>query len=191
MLAPSPPPPPCVPASATVVAVRGSAAVYAENGGRYGCYAGRAPVTLVAPAPGADKLRRIKLNGRFAAFERTASRRQVDVFDLRARRRLEHHNAIRKVGAPEFVESVDTLRLRGDGAVAWIASGHSLGVASTGVRGGPPVPPHPPFTREAHGAWRGHDHVFSRSDNIVVRSLGLQGRLVLWRDGTVQKQARL
>jgi hypothetical protein len=195
MLAPPPPPPPCVPATATVVAVRGSAAVYAQSGGRYGCYAGGAPVTLLAPTPERDTLRRITLNGRFVAFERTAngvdtSRSKVDVFDLRGQRRVERHNAIRHVGAPEFVEAVGALRLRHDGAVAWIASGHSLGVASARMRGGPP-PPHPPFTREVHGARRGHDHVFSRSETVVVGSLGLRGRFVLWREGRVQKRARL
>jgi hypothetical protein len=171
-----------------VVAVRGSAAVYAVGSGRYGCYASGRPVRLLAPAGpptgppvGRETIARITLNGHDVAFARTASGVDtnsvtVEVFDLRARRRLERHAAVAKVVGPESVATVTALRLRFDGAVAWIASVTSLGTSK--------------FAREVHGARGGHDHVFDRSRTIAVHALGLHGRFVLWRDGGARK-ARL
>jgi hypothetical protein len=177
-----------VPAQATNVAVRGEAAVYALGGGRYGCYASGRPVTLEAPPAGPKgppsvraTLARVTLNGHDVAFSRTASGVDtntvtVEVFDLRGRRRLERQAAVTKVVGPESVSSVAAIRLRSDGAVAWIAAVTSLGSGN--------------FAREVHGARGGHGHLLDRSRTIVVHSLGLRGRYVLWRDGR-ERKARL
>jgi len=186
MLAPPPPPPPCVPAGAQIVALRGRAAVFALAG-RYGCYASGRPVRLAAPpgppaGPGLrEGLSRITLNGHDVAFARTSSGVDtnsvtVEVFDLKARRRLDRKLAITQVVGPESVSSVTALRLRSDGAVAWIASVTSLGTRN--------------FSREVHGARGGHDHLLDHSKTIAVHSLGLHGRYVLWQDGG-SRRARL
>ena len=190
MLFAPPPPPPCVPAGAHVVAHRGSAAVYARNGGRFGCYGNRRPVTLLAPAKhrvGLTGLSTYRITGHDVAFVLhiggiDTSSAFVEVYDLRARHRRESRAAVRNIAGPEFIEDVSSVALRRDGAVAWISAGHSLGA---------PGPPGAQDVREVHGARGGHDHVLSSAPNIETHSLRLQGRDVLWREAGVQHSAQL
>ena len=200
MLFAAPAPPPCVPAGASVVAVRGRAAVYSQLRGRFGCYGAGKPVTLLTPLPagtgpvtGRPTLRRITLHGRFVAFARTnqsvdVANATVEVYDLRARRRIEHHRAVQPVSAPS-TDDVGGLRLRIDGAVAWIATVSIIGVPGTGAAVSPPGGAS--YVREVHAARGGHARLLDSSATIVVHSLRLSGRLVLWRDGGVSHQAAL
>jgi hypothetical protein len=191
-----PPPPPCVPSGAKVVSVQGRAAVYSKGGpGRFGCYGAGKPVTLLPDTIVNAGLRRITLKGRFVAFVLESGGLDtgsagVEVYDLKRRRRTENHGAIRHITGPEFIESVTALRLRSDGAVAWIARGQSLGVPG-GASATTAPPPRPPQAREVHGARRGRDHLLATGSDISLRTLSLRGRLVVWRQAGAAKTARL
>jgi hypothetical protein len=192
----APAPPPCVPSGARVVAVQAQAAVYSKGGrGRFGCYGAGRPVTLLSDAVTNAGLRRITLKGRFVAFVLESggvdtSSSGVEVYDLKRRRRTENHGAIRHITGPEFIESVTVLRLRSDGAVAWIAMGQSLGVPGGASSITAPPPRFGP-EREVHGARHGRDHLLATGMDISLRTLKLRGRLVVWRQAGATKTARL
>jgi hypothetical protein len=185
-----------VPSGAKIVAVHAQAAVYSDGGrGRFGCYGSGKPVTLLPDTIVNAGLRRITLKGRFVAFVIESggvdtSNAGVEVYDLRKRRRIENHAAVRRVTGPEFIESVTALRLRSDGAVAWIAMGQSLGVPG-GASSITAPPPHFGPEREVHGARRGRDHLLASGQDIALRTLKLRGRLVVWRQAGATKTARL
>jgi hypothetical protein len=180
-----------VPTGAHVLKVRASTAVYALRGGRFGCYAHRRPVTLLAIPKGRQVgltgLSNYTITGHDVAFVRhiggiDVSSSFVEAYDLRARHRLESHSAVRANPGPQSIDNVTAVALRRDGAVAWIGTAHSLGGA---------IPGQPTDVREVHGARSGHDHLLASSVRIEVHSLRLKRRLVLWRDGGVQRQATL
>jgi hypothetical protein len=186
MLAPAPPP--CVPSGAHIVAVHARAAVYSDGGrGRFACYGRGRPITLISDSNVNTSAGRLTFKGRYLALELTfggldTSSAAVEAYDLRQRRRIENHIAVRSNPGPEFIERVTALRLRSDGAIAWIGTADSLaGSAGPGEQS----------THEVHGARHGHDHVLATGTDIAPRSLKLRGRLVVWQQAGAAKTARL
>jgi hypothetical protein len=168
--------------------VHAQAAVYSDGGrGRFACYGRGRRVTLISDGNVNTSGHRYTFRGRHLAFVLQfggldTSGAGVEAYDLVKRRRIENHGGVRNIPGPEFIENVTALRLRSDGAVAWIGSARSLG----GVG-----PPGENATREVHGARHGHDHVLATGTDISPRSLKLRGRLVVWNQAGAAKSARL
>lgn len=168
--------------------MHGRAAVYSDGGrGRFACYGRSRPITLISDRNVNTSAGRLTFNGRYLAFALSfggvdVSGAGVEAYDLRKRRRIENHGAVRSIPGPEYIERVTALRLRSDGAVAWIGTADSLaGSAGPGEQS----------THEVHGAHRGRDRVLATGTDISKRTLKLRGRLVVWQQAGATKSARL
>ena len=97
-------------------------------------------------------------------------------------RRLTDGHELRSAAAtgpvgPESYQTVGSVVLKGDGAVAWIGTGHSLGSHHTLTE-----------------VWRADRHGTTRLDSgvaIRVQSLRLTGSTLRWRDGAETRSAGL
>jgi hypothetical protein len=150
--------------------------------------AGGAPVTLGSSrclslggnGEGASLLR---LDGPFVGYAATlcgidSSAASVRVLDLRRRKFVLDAGAIGPPIGPETEQSVRSLKLRADGAAAWVGEGQSLAARST--------------KRELWAA--DSRHRSRRLDSgaaIVPSSLELTSRTVSWRNGSTARSASL
>ena len=175
----------CGPARAKTLAVDQTARVYESGGNVYGCStASRRSYRLGASARSIREGRAgpIALAGTDVAYGYTVYgvdtvSAQVRVRDLATGKQLRSEPATTAPARVEFRESVDSVVVRSDGAVAWIGESGSV------ISG--------PTTTEVDRAdARGLAKVDSGS-GIDVHSLRLHGATVTWRHGGRSRSASL
>jgi hypothetical protein len=175
----------CGPASAHTVAAGRLARVYSVGATVYGCSnpAGKSyrlgqtknciRTSLVGP---------VKVAGKLAAYGLEScgvdtGSTQVVVRRLSDGEQLLSDPAITSALLPESYQSVASLVLRGDGAVAWIAAAQSIVRHSKGV--------------EVHKAAKATRGLLDYGPAIDPRSLTLRGSTLTWKHGQLTRSARL
>jgi hypothetical protein len=123
----------------------------------------------------------VRVAGRVAGYSITrcgvdTGSTTVQVTRLSDGRTLSSHDATTRQGV-EGHSSVDSLVLRADGAVAWIATARSIGS--------------PKFVREVARADRGGFTVLDSGPGVAPRSLRLHRSTLTWRDGSGRRRATL
>lgn len=180
--------PPCGPAAATTVAASHRARAYQAGNAVYGCAAsagaagrsfrlGNATRTI-------DQMRAgpVAVAGVLAAYGLTSFgvdtiRAQVVVRRLTDGRQLQTFAATNATGAESF-ESVGSVVVKADGAVAWIARVNSIGGRGQAT--------------EVHSARAGAaDVVLGSGPGIDPSSLRLRGSTLSWRDAGTTRRATL
>lgn len=178
--------PVCGPAGAHTLASSSSARVYSRSEAVFGCAAGGARsyrLGQLGPCNGANHVSPVVLAGTVAAFgsERcgvdTASS-QVIVRRLSDGGTLSRSPAITAAYGAEAFQAVTAVVVKRDGAVAWIATIHGIGVS------GSPVEVH---ERDPHRAAL----LLDKGDSIRTGSLRRHGSRVSWRDGRSLRHATL
>jgi hypothetical protein len=176
--------PSCGPAAAHTLAASPQARVYVSGGTAYGCArSGRSSNRLGGRGSciGRPRVDPVTVTGTLTAYASETcgvdtGTTVVIVRRLTDGRHLRSSPATAPVGVESY-QTVHSLVLKVDGAVAWIATGRSLG------------------TR--HGAvevWRSDRHGTTRLDSgqaIQARSLRLTGATLNWRHGTQTRHAAL
>ncbi len=176
----------CHPAGARTLASDSAARVYALGASVYGCsertgrrtHLGQTRSCIGTPRVGA-----VAVAGDLAAYalalcEVDTGRAQVIVRRLTDGRRLTSASAFTGALPPESYTSVDSLVLRSDGALAWIAGASSI------VR--------PVREREVQRWQHGGSSVLDAGVNIAPASLRLHGSSqVSWTDGGTVRTATL
>jgi hypothetical protein len=174
----------CGPAAVHTLAASRQARVYASGAAVYGCARGGQPsIRLGARRSciGAERIGPVTVTGSLAAYGSEVcgvdtGLTRVVVRRLTDGRQLHSSPATGPVG-PEAYETVDSLVLKGDGAVAWIATGFSLGRRDAVVE-----------------VWRSDRHGTARLGSGAgtrPRSLRLTGSRLRWRDGSRTRTAAL
>jgi hypothetical protein len=177
--------PPCVPKAAATLASSHVARVYAVHGNVFGCSAhgstsyrlGRRDSCLMA-----TRIAPVVVTGEVAAYG--AEECGIDTGStLVVVRRLTDGKQLMSATAatppgPESYESVDSLVLKRDGAVAWIAVGRSI----VGTRG---------RSIEVDKSDKHGGAVLDSGGAIGVYSLRLRQSTLRWRDGTQTRSATL
>ena len=179
--------PVCGPASAHTIAADAVARVYDENQTVYGCAlpVGRHVKLKGGPVVQGPRISvgPVALAGTIAAFglsEQGVDTRSatVTVTQLRGGHQLSDFSAVTAFLGVEAHVFVDSIVVKSDGAVAWVASGDSVGVA------------------EVTQVFRGHrthkkllDH--GPDSVIAARSLHLHGSRLTWQHGGQVRHAAL
>ena len=167
----------CGPTSARTLAASHQARVYGSGAVVYGCAkSGRSSIRLGERGSciGAARIVPITVTDSLAAYGSETcgidtGSTLVVVRRLTDGQQLHSSPAAAPVG-PESYETVTSLVLKGDGAVAWIATVMSIG-----------------NHRAAVEVWRSDRHGTTRLDSRAdtrPRSLRLRGSTLRWRDGT-------
>jgi hypothetical protein len=178
--------PPCGPAAAHTVAVTAGARIYSLRGEVYGCAhrghgsfrLGSTGRTLREPRVGP-----VALAGVDAAYGQSnsgvdTSTASVIVRRLTDGRALRSQAATSRTVGPEFVQSVASIVVKADGAVAWIATANSII-----HRGSSDVEVDRVDTRGRA--------LLDSGQGIDQRSLRLHGSRLTWRDGQAMRAAPL
>ncbi len=181
----SPAPPRCGPPSATTLASSSQARVYSSHAGVFGCsFAQGRSFRLGGSARSIRGARAqpVALAGTDAGYGSSdfgvdTVRTQVVVRRLTDDKRLADFPASRAVGAESF-QSVGSIAVKSDGAVAWIGLVHSIG--GRGV-----------IEVHAADASAGTDHVLDSGAQIVTPSLRLHGSTLTWQHGAATRHATL
>lgn len=175
----------CGPRSAKTLAVTRGARVYSFRGGVYGCADGGSRSYLLAGSsmrPGQPRIGRLALAGAVVAYGQTTSgvdTASAEVFV----RRLDNGRTLRSLAAmsqpigPESFQSVDSIVVKSDGAVAWIAVARSI------IR-------HSAQTEVDRADRRGRARLDAGS-GIASSSLHLAGSSLSWRHGGATRRAGL
>ncbi|HEX4283278.1 MAG TPA: hypothetical protein VHZ27_21095 [Solirubrobacteraceae bacterium] len=175
----------CGPATAKTLAASARARVYQVGSEVYGCAAsGRGSFRLGNATHTIRELRAgpVAVAGDLAAYGLTSFgidtvRAQVVVRRLTDGARLQAFPATKAVGAESF-ESVGSVVVKPDGAVAWIAHESSIGARGQ--------------TTEVQSARAGGSNVVVASGSgIDPSSLRLRGSTLSWRDAGVTRRATL
>lgn len=176
----------CGPAAATTLASSNRARVYPWHGFVYGCSFGRTRSFRLGSAtrgvrePRADP---VAVAGNVAAYGLSnfgvdTVRTTVDVRRLTDGKSLGSF-AVTRAAVVEGLESVGSLVVKSDGAVAWI------GVARSIVGGRHAIEVH------AAGASASTDKLLDSGPQIVTNSLRLRGSTLTWRNGTTTRHASI
>jgi hypothetical protein len=124
----------CGPSGAKTLAVDRVARVYATGGNVYGCADAGGHTYLLAAnnsRPGQPHIGQVALAGIDVAYGKTTSGVDTATATVTVRR-LDSGRTLRSLAAmsqpvgPESFQSVDSIVVKKDGAVAWIASAHSI-----------------------------------------------------------------
>jgi len=176
----------CHPAGARTLASDSAARVYALGGSVYGCSertGRRTHLGQTRSCIGTPRIGAVAVAGDLAASalqlcEVDTGRAQVIIRRLTDGRRLMSASAFTGAPPPESYTSVDSLVLRADGALAWIASASSI------VR--------PTREREVHRWQHSGPSLLDAGVLIAPASLRLHGSLqVRWTDGGTLRTATL
>lgn len=180
------PAPACGPTSAHTIAGDHLARVFAKGGSAYGCAAGgsrayRLGTTGLGPAPGGARIEAVRVAGRLAAYGlRTmgvdTGYVTVNVRLLSTGALLTRRSATTRTGVEAF-QSINSLVLKADDAVAWIATAHSIG--------------QPTFVRQLLALDRQGLRVVDSGPSLGATSLALHGSAISWRHGTTIRTAAL
>ena len=174
----------CGPAGATTLADNGRVRVYALHQVVYGCSAARGRSFRLGHAThviAEARVGPVAVAGDLAAYGLSSFgvdtvRASVVVRRLTDGTQLKQLAATKAVGAESF-QSVGSVVLRPDGAVAWIGTEHSI-IAHRGAT-------------EVHEADAGGDHVIDSGSGIDAASLRLHGTALTWANGAVTHHATL
>lgn len=175
----------CGPGSANTLAIDRVARVYEAKGSVYGCSDAVGHSYLLAAdglRPGQPHIGKLALAGGDVAYGETTS--GVDTASATVTvRRLDDGQTLRSLAAmnqpvgPESFQSVDSIAVRPDGAVAWIATARSI------IR-------HSGQIEVDRADRRGHSTLDTAS-GIDATSLRLRGSALSWRDGGTTRTATL
>jgi hypothetical protein len=174
-------PPPCVPAAAHVIVVRGRAAAFATPSEYEACSASRRPVVLGGrlPTPGLfARVSKFRLAGHLVGFVvnhdgPNGSPASVVVRSLLDGRTVAAHDVGRRPRVPAYaVDDVTSLVVDRHGATAWIVQ--------RGLR-----------RKVAAASPRGAVRTLDGGAGIAARSLRLHSRTLLWRHNGRRRSARL
>ena len=176
----------CGPAGARTLAVDRAARAYQSGSGVYGCSAAaRRSYLLGASARSIREGRAgpIALAGSDVAYGYTrfgidTVSAQVVVRDLASGKQLHSEPATSRPLGPEFFQSVATVVVKPDGAVAWIGDGGSIIAGRT-------------RDIEVDRAEARGFALLESGAGIDARSLRLRGSTLTWRDGARTRSARL
>lgn len=176
----------CAPAGAHRVASSASAEVYSSRGTVYGCSEKTGRRTKLGQTTScirADLISHARVAGELAAYadERCgvdAGFTTVVVVRLSDGKRLKSDPATTGRTLPESYQSVDSLVLRRDRRVAWIATAHSIIRPSSA-------------DIEVHADDRRGARLLDSGAGIDPRSLRLHGSRLTWRDGGATRTVRL
>jgi hypothetical protein len=158
--------------------------VYASGGNAYGCVVGREGrlrLGAVGFSPGRAHIEAVRLAGPIAAYGLLTSGVDTGLATVNVRRlttgkQLAHRPATTAIGVEGF-QSVDSLVLKSDGAVAWIATATSIGA--------------PKFVRQVQRLdGRGFRRLDSGPD-VAASSLTLHRSRLSWKDGPSIRTATL
>ncbi len=174
----------CGPSSARTIAGDAVARVYAFKGHADGCVAGaRRSYRLGATGISlrVARVEAVRVVGRIAAYGLRVSGVDTGYAIVNVRRLttgafLAQRPATTRVGVEAF-QSIDSLVLKRDGAVAWIATARSIGK--------------PTFIRQLQRSDARGVRVLDSGAKLAARSLALHGSTLSWRHGTAVRTARL
>jgi len=174
----------CGPRAARTLAHDAVARVYASGGNAYGCVVGRVgnvQLGAVALSPGRAHIVVVRVAGRIAGYGLLTSGVDTGVATVNVRRLttgklLVQRPATTRVGVEAF-QSVDSLVLKSDGAIAWIATARAIGA--------------PKFIRQVELL---DGRAFRRLDSgpdVAASSLTLHGSRLSWKHGASTRTATL
>jgi hypothetical protein len=175
----------CGPSAARTLAANRLARVYTSKGSTYGCANAVRRSYLLSHGsfrPGRPRIGKLALAGTVVAYGETIT--GVDTAGAQVIvRRLDNGQTLRSLAAmsqplgPESFQSVDSIVVRSDGAVAWIAMARSIIRHSTQT--------------EVDRADRRGRATLDAGSGIDSASLRLTGSSLSWRHGGVRRTARL
>jgi hypothetical protein len=175
--------PVCGPASAHTLAMSRQARVYSSGGSAFACSVGKASIRLGSRQSciGTPLIGPVTVTGALAAYGSETCGVDTGSTLVIVRRLTDGHELCgvpaTGPGGPESYQAVESVVLKGDGAVAWIGTGHSLGAR-----------------HRLTDVWRADRHGTTRLDSglaIQVHSLRLKGSTVRWRNGAETRSAAL
>jgi hypothetical protein len=175
----------CGPTGAKTLTADTVARIYSTGGNVYGCADSAAHSYLLASdqrRPGQPHIGKVALAGVDVAYGETTSgvdttSATVTVKRLDGGRRLKRLAAMTLLVGPESFESVDSLVVKADGAVAWIASASSVVSHET--------------QRQVVRADRRGETSLDTGTGIKTLSLRLHRSTLHWRDGSGAQSATL
>lgn len=174
----------CGPASAKTIAADGRVRVYALNQVVYGCSAARGRSFRLGHATRAlaqSRVGPVAVAGDLAAYGRSSFGVDTVSASVVVRRltdgtEVKQLQATRAVGAEAF-ESIGSVAVLANGAVAWIGSEHSIVGHRSAI--------------EVHAAGAGGDQILDSGPNVDPSSLRLHGSRLTWVDGGATRHATL
>lgn len=175
----------CGPAGAKTLAIDSVARVYASGGSVYGCNDAsghRYRLGSTQRRPGQPAIGKVALAGVDVAYGATTFGVDTSGASVTVRR-LDNGRTLRKLAAmtlpvgPESFQSVDSLVVKADGAVAWIASSSSI-VSHE-------------YQAQLSRADRRGETSLDTGSGIKTSSLRLQHSTLSWRDGGGAQTATL
>jgi hypothetical protein len=174
----------CGPAGAKTLAGNGRVRVYALHGVVYGCSVARGRsfrLGNVSRSLAESRVAPVAVGGEFAAyglesFGVDTVSASVIVRRLTDGTEVKELRATRAVGAEAF-ESIGSVAVRANGAVAWIGTEHSIVGHGSAI--------------EVHAAGAGGDRVLDSGSRIDPASLRLHGSRLSWVDGGATRHAVL
>jgi hypothetical protein len=174
----------CGPRSARTLAVDAVARVYVSGGNAYGCVAGGTRsyrLGTIGYSTSAAHIEAVRVAGRIAAYGLQTSGVDTGYTTVNVRRLttgalLAQRPATTRVGVEGF-QSTDSLVVKADGAVAWIATAHAIG------------PPH--FIRQLQKLDARGFRLLDFGPNVAAASLRLHGSRLSWKHGTAVRTAVL
>jgi hypothetical protein len=174
----------CGPDSARTIAGDAVARVYASGGSAYGGVTGGTRSYRLGRTDhsiGAARIEAVRVSGRIAAYGLRTSGVDTGYATVNVRRLttgtlLTQRPATTRVGVEGF-QSIDSLVLKADGAVAWIATAHSIGL--------------PTFIRQLQRLDDRGFRVLDFGPNVAAVSLALHGSTLSWKHRTAVRTATL
>jgi hypothetical protein len=173
----------CGPPAARTLAGNAVARVYASGGKAYGCARGTRSYELgmTGYSIGAPHIEAVRVAGRIAAYGLRTSGvdtgyATMNVIRLTTGKLLAQRPATTRAGVEGF-QSIDSLVIKSDGAVAWIATARSIGM--------------PTFIRQLQRLDERGFRLLDFGPNVAAASLALHGSTLSWKHGTAVRTATL
>jgi hypothetical protein len=174
----------CGPGPAHTLARDAVARVYSSAGNACGCVAGGARSYKLGTTGfciGAERLQTVRVAGRLAAYSLQTcgidtGNSTINVRNLRTGAVLVQRPATTKVGVEGF-QSIDSLVVKADGAVAWIATANSIGK--------------PTFVRQLQRLDTRGFAVLDSGRDVNAASLRLDRSRLSWKHATAVRTATL
>jgi hypothetical protein len=174
----------CGPHAAHTLAGDAVARVYTSGGSAFGCVAGGTRSYRLGRTGfsiGAARVEDVRVAGRLAAYGLETSGVDTGYTNVNERRLtngalLAQRPATTTVGVEGF-QSIDSLVLKADGALAWIATARAIGM--------------PTFVRQLQRLDERGFLVLDSGANVAAGSLALHGSKLSWRHGTATRSTTL
>lgn len=172
----------CGPRAARTLAHDAVARVFASDGSAYGCVVGRVGrirLGAVGLSPGRARIEAVHVAGRIAGYGLLTSGVDTGVATVNVRRlttgKLLRDRPATTTAGVEAFQSVDSLVLKSDGAVAWIATAQSIGS--------------PKFIRQVELLDRRGFRRLDSGPDVAASSLTLHGSRLSWMHGASTRTA--